>query len=211
MNVPPTPWWTHYTLQQPWPLALGLGVAGLILLWTWLIARSGPRPAGRTFGDHWRLPTAIGLLVAAVGLVIAAREIETSTERLTRLTESFVAAAVVGDAATTSGMLAEEAELQVGRNASTSWGPFWINAQVRLAPNFLQGNTIREIESGLHDRDRGETWFAQTTRVNNGQPIPNEWRFTWVRTPDGEWKLSRLHWEKWNLGDEPSPSLLMGR
>lgn len=196
MDLPPGSPLIHWTLENPWPLAAALGVLAAI---AW---RGRPR---------WGVRRSTRIVAAALGMalltVATALTIETAGERVDRLTRSLVEAAVAGDDAAVGALLADDLVLIVGTDRTGLTRDDLLD-RVPALDDLVVSNALREVDGVGLPGNRAESVFAQTTSLSVGYPTPNAWRCRWRHETDGEWRVYELVWEKWNLNQTPSASLL---
>ncbi|MFG0331283.1 MAG: hypothetical protein ACF8PN_15455 [Phycisphaerales bacterium] len=191
MNVPPTAPLVHFTIENPWPLAIGLALVGFgVYRW------------GLTRGSRTRISGAI-IFLAAVALLPLARFIESSREQLIRVTRSLVDAAVNGDSDQFGAFLSDQVEITFGRDEIPG-GRGELLALMVVIPSVIESNRIREIDAGVGENGIGEVAFAQTTGTRFGRPVPNEWRIRWRRDANNDWRVSELVWEEIYFNETPS-------
>lgn len=199
-EIPPQAWYTHLLLENPWPLAVSLLTAALIVL-----------AIGVTRGQsakRWAVPSAI-CTIAAVAIMALAHTVATPVEQMTNATRILIDSAVAGDADRIRPLLADDFDVSV-ENKSTRWGADGVLARIPSIPQLIRSNHVRNISAAIVEADRiGVSVFDQTTTpAITGQPTPNRWRCIWTRAPDGAWKLAQLRWETWGFGQTPPADVL---
>ncbi len=199
MDMPPQSSLVYYTLESPWPVALLLIAAGLLVL------RVG-------IGRRDRRMSVISMLVVLGGpaLILFAGYFETKSEMLQRRTREFVEVAVHGDRVKAASFLTDDLMVIVGHNG-TRLTKEDILRQIAPITLIIETNRIREVLGVATDRDHGESLILQTTVARAGYPTPNRWRFHWVRDEvDHRWRIRQLIWEEWGIGKIPTEDMLRG-
>jgi len=184
-------------MESPWPLALIFLASGLMML---KIVRH----------RHSRLLkfSAIAIILLAPSIVVTAGLIETTAERLRRLTIEFVDTAMRGDRIGAGAFLTSDLTIVIGEDG-TRWDKQRILNLIEPLPNIILSNRIRHTEAVLTDENKAESVLAQTTTPSSAIPIPNQWRFRWVRdSMDGQWRIRQMIWEEWGMGEVPNARMI---
>jgi len=183
-SEPSSSLFTHYVLENPWPLGGILLAIALII--GWLGAREG-------LGNRVCIALLIGLIGAAV--MVSGTLITTAGEHGKAVTRALVDAAVGEDLVGGLALFSDDATLHIGSPQNPGFGHAEIQARFAdLAANYdIESNRI----SGL----RGETISSNEAQVRLGCittvtsfPYPNSshWMVRVKRMPDGSWKIAKL-------------------
>ncbi len=181
-------------LEQPLPLAFGLGVLGLLLA-AWYLRRAEPKRA--LFG---LIPIGMGVAVFLIGQFVT-----TDRQRVADLTRDFISSIAEPDATTIRNALVEGAELRAHtqrwrkddlvefvRRAEAGGGAYDIPPRV-----VIESYRIRQIRAALDSPTIARTQ-VNVTATANGRPQATWWELDFDRTPDG-WKIRSVTL-KWLAG-----------
>lgn len=177
---------TRYVLENPFPLGLLLLVLGAGL------ARSGLRTGRRP-----RLVAAAMAAAAAAAVVVAGTTIETAGEHARRVVLDAVDAAVQGDVAGVTALLADDAVLSLASPNNPGYPRNAIERRLAgLAGRYrIASNRITSLDAATVSRQRGEVNLACRTELELGfGPVPTSWVVEVDRQPDGSWKIARVTW-----------------
>ena len=197
MELPHGSPWIHYTMESPWPLALIFLASGLIML---KVVRH----------RHSRLLkfSAIAIILLAPSVVVTAGLVETTAERLRRLTVEFVETALRGDRIGAGAFLTSDLTIVIGEDG-TRWNKQKILDLIEPLPNMILSNRIRHTEAVLIDENKAVSILAQTTTPGSAVPISNQWCFRWIHdSVDGQWRIRQMIWEEWGMGQTPSARMI---
>lgn len=184
-ELPPPPPFDRWVLEQPLPLAVACIVAGLAVAWTL-----------RDRGDVRRGVIGGSLLVLfGAGVLAAGFLIETPREHLQKLTSEFVKRVFAADGDWTGAHLSDSLVVASGGEEYRNLGKEQLVASIR---NFAMFRTREWSEksrgSAMDGTEIGRT--ESTLKVTAGyignQMLPSTWEFTWRRSPDDQWQISRL-------------------
>ena len=197
MDLPPGSPWVHYTMESPWPVALLCLALGLILVKYFRYRK--PR---------WLKLIAVAVILTAPVLVVTANFVETTAEQLQRLTTEFVESAVGGNRLEAGMYLTNDLTVVIGEDG-TRWDKKKILDLIEPLPVIILSNRIRRTAAVVIDDNKGESILMQTTTPGSAVPIPNQWRFHWIRdSVDGRWRIRQMIWEEWGMGQVPSPKMI---
>lgn len=181
------PLYQRLLLEQPLPLVFVLLVVGLILLMHGL--RSSAR---RT------VVVGSTLVVLAAGVWILATRVKTARERLVEQTISLVDRARLDRLTRFKEMFIAGAVL-AGPD-DTTWLQFegiFSQLEAALKKHGLGKQVVREIHAGVDENGVGRSIFTVHTTIKmHEQPVRTQWRITWKIAPDGQWKLAKVQWLK---------------
>jgi len=146
--------------------------------------------------------------LAAAGVLVVARVIQTPAERLVGRTLDLVNAAVGGDTASLADLLADDLQVLVA-DQPVRFDREALLAAAALLPRYVQSNSVRETAASVSswDASTAMTSFAQTTTMSS-QPTPNAWIVEWRRDSEGVWQVVRLNWVRINITATPTADLL---
>jgi len=197
MELPAGSPWIHYTMESPWPVALICLALGLFLLKMFLFRQ--PRQLKLI---------AIAIILIAPVLVITAGLVETNAEQLRRLTTEFVETAVKGNRIDAGSYMTNDLTVVIGEDG-TRWNKQKVLDLIGSLPATLLSNHIRRTEAVTMGANEGVSILVQTTTPGSAVPIPNRWRFRWVRGPvDGRWRIHQMMWEEWGIGQVPNAKMI---
>lgn len=200
MDLPPKSPIIHYTLESPWPIALIAFIVGLLIL----------RHAITRGNRRWTM-VSFGVILIGPALVLAAYLVETESEVLARSTAEFIEAAVDGNRERASQFLANDLSVVVGHEG-TRYTKEDVVAMIYPLPLILESNRVRDIGAVAINGRKGESVLLQTTVPHAGYPVPNRWRFEWVRDQfDSRWRIRQMIWEEWANGKVPSTDMIPRR
>ena len=193
MMLDQPPLYHRLLLEQPLALVCGLLAVGLILLMHGL--RSS---AGRT------VIVGASLIVLSAGVWVLAASVTTERERLVEQTIELVERARPEHLNRFQELFIAGAVL-VGPDDST-WLQFeqiFIQLEAALKKHRLRKQIVREIHAGVDANGVGRSIFTvHTTTQTYEQPVRTQWRITWKMAPDGQWKVARVQWLKFQ-GRQP--------
>jgi hypothetical protein len=183
-SEPSSSLFTHYVLENPWPLGGVLLAIALIL--GWLGAREG-------LGNRVRIALLIGIIGAAV--MVSGTLITTAGEHGEAVTRSLVHAAVGEDLVGGLALFSDDATLHVGSSQSPGYGHAEIQARfAELAQRYdIETNRISELNGQTISADESQVRLGCSTTVTSF-PYPNSshWLVRVKRMPDGSWKITKL-------------------
>lgn len=184
-DPPDTSFLVRHVLEQPWPLALLLLVAGAVIGWTAL--RDGRLARLRVAGPV----VASGAAVLLAGLLVT-----TPGEHARAVTRAFVDAVVQEDIVAAGAMLTEDAKLHVGAPTNPGFDADAIVAGlVRLVDRFtIEDNRIAHLDAFTESPDAGVVHMACFTDVGSGFGR-TRWHLRVRRdAADGSWRICNLTW-----------------
>lgn len=183
-DAPSSSLFTHYVLENPWPIGGVLLVIALVLGWIGL--REGLR-------TRVRVALALGCIGAAV--IIAGTLVTTAGEHAKVVTRQLVEAAVSKDVIGGIALFSENATMNAGSPQNPGFDREFIQAQfMRLAERYtIESNSITVLRFATISSDEAEVRLGCMTTVA-AFPYPNtsQWILRVQRMPDGTWKITRL-------------------
>ena len=183
-EAPTSSLFTHYVLENPWPVGGVLVAIALIL--GWLGLREG-------LSNRVRIAWLIGLIGA--GVMLAGTLVTTAGEHGRAITRALVDAAVGEDLVGGLAVFSDDATLHVGSPQSPGRDHAFIQEQfASLAQQFdIESNSITQLRSATISGDEAEVRLACLTTVT-AFPFPNtsQWVVRVRRTADGSWKVVKL-------------------
>ncbi len=175
---------TRWVLENPWPLAVLLTVAGAILGWTALDR-----------GSARRLAVAAGLLACAGAALLCGWLVVTPGEHAVRVTAALVDAAERGDVPAMERLLADQASIHWGSLTA----PGLDRAEIErgfaalAGPQRIVSNAVTRLRGAGAENGDGVTELAcLTTTQGSFGPVPSEWMFRVRRQPDGHWLIEQM-------------------
>jgi hypothetical protein len=201
MDIPISSPVIYFTLINPWMVGILMVVLSLIV--AKLLFHSSYVTGIR------RISVVASLFLVGPTVIILAYMVETPSERLHRLTEEFVDAAISGDQALVDTLLDPDLQIVVGRQTSSLTRDD-LTAKLRTLPMLIPSNTVVKCQAGTVGSTSGISEIAQVSQLSIGAPVPNTWRCLWEQDSDGQWVIVELIWVKWGVNDEV-PSLQMLR
>jgi hypothetical protein len=175
---------SRYVLENPWPLAILLGLIGAGLAWKWL------REGERAYRD-----VAAGCLVAGGVILGLGLAITTSAERAKVVVRAFVTHAESGDIPSMLALLAERCTLHYGAPENPGlpremWEPSIGLLRGRYA---IDSNRITRLDAESDGGDAATVELACVTTVDLAPyPTPNAWWLRVAMQPDGAWRIERI-------------------
>ena len=191
---------THYVLENPYPLGLVLLALGGGLAWT------GMRPERRQ-----RLRAGGALAVIGAAALLIGWLVVTSGEQARRVTLALVDAAVDADVSAARALIAEDATLSFAAVTNPGYPADEINVRVeRLGDKYLiESNHITMLRAYSESADRATVHLACRTTLQVGfGPAVTRWVLRIERQDDGAWKVVHITWM--SIAGRP-PSARMGR
>lgn len=183
-SSPQSSFFTHYVLENPWPVGLALIAIAAIL--TWLGLREGLHSRTRT-----------GLILGVVGAVIitAGTLVTTAGEHAGRITRALVEATVNKDLVGGMALFSDDAVMSAGSPLNPGFDRVFIAERfAALAERHtIESNSITTLRSATISEDEAETRLGCLTTVA-AFPYPNasQWIIRVKRMSDGQWKITRL-------------------
>ncbi len=188
---------TRWLFENPWPLAIALGVAAALLVMRWLSDRRRPI----LLGGCAAAALAVGALLAGSMVTTPGEHAEAVVRRLVEHAERAETDAAVA-------LFAEGAVLNYGRREN----PGTAIEDIRRALSALEGrhriesNRIRRLEAVTLDGKTGEVELScSTTTSSSSGAVPTDW-IVRVRLVDGAWRIDRLTFERLFM-NPPSPGV----
>ena len=157
-------------------------IAGAVLLWR--INNHG------ALKQLWWMPVACVALGGAV--YIYGNAVETTRERLLRLTVEYVDALATGDLATVDAMTADQ--LVIERIMLSTDKDDLLRLLDRPEIRGITSHSVN-LRGGVRDNEnagRTQASVSATHETFGRTSAPGIFEFGWRRTPEGEWKVSRL-------------------
>lgn len=188
-NWPDPPWFEHYVLEDPLPLAIMLGVAAVIVFLA----------GGRMGKRKWQLAALIPLGLAGLA-VLTAVSVETDREKILvesrRLVEAatspFDLTAVEQLTAPTFTMKTPDGKIIVDGRAKL------LEAIKRAERSMtIESNTLTNHMERIDTPGEGAVYlaiFSQTRRKLGQQAAPTRWILRWKKSTDGSWLLTGATW-----------------
>lgn len=189
---------THWVLENPYPLAIAGAAIGVCLLW---MSRFGERAAHQRVG--------LVAILLALAVYVTGALVETAGEEAEVLTEQLVQDAVAGDVDAVLGQFAPNGGLALNSPQNQAFDVDVIADSVRgLADRYsIQSNRITRLRSYTISGDEAVVYFSCSTDAGGGFPYPTSWIAEYERQSDGTLRISRLTWMPTAL-TKPSLSLL---
>lgn len=175
---------SRYVLENPWPLAILLGLIGAGLGWKWL------REGERAYRD-----VAAGCLAAAAIVLGLGLAITTSAERAKVVVRDFVAHAEAGDIDAMLGLLTDGCTLHYGAPENPGlpremWEPSIGLLRGRYA---IDSNRITRLDAESERGGAATVELACVTTVSLAPyPTPNAWWLRVAEQRDGSWRIERI-------------------
>jgi hypothetical protein len=172
----------RYVLENPWPLALLLVVAAILIGWTALVQ-----------GHLKRLPASVILMGLALAIVALGYFIQTSGERARLVTRQFVEAVAAEDVSGATLLLAPDATFAFDSPLNPGYDMRFIKTQLQRARDDfeIESNRITRLEGYVVNEDRGLVHLTCWTEAGYG-PTRSQWVIEVSRQADGSWLISRL-------------------
>ncbi len=175
---------THYVLENPWPVGGVLAVIAAILTWNGL--REG-------LATRLRLGLALGLV--AGGIIAAGILVTTPAEHGLLVARNLVDAAVNRDVVSGVSLFSDDAMMNVGSPQNPGFDRDFIQTQFsRLANGYvIESNSITVLRGATLSSSEAEIRLGCMTTVSSF-PYPNtsQWIMRVRLMPDGSWKITRL-------------------
>ncbi|MDP6601598.1 MAG: hypothetical protein QGH76_04810 [Phycisphaerales bacterium] len=169
----------RFIFEHPWPVAVALAAAAIILGWSGL--REGL--SRRLYAGG----IAAALAAAALALGLA---IDTPSEHARRVTSRFIASAVAGDIPSATRELAPSAVILDDWEGRSSTDRDEIQSRLQhLHRQYEIGaNTVMRLEPMERPQDV-LVELSLLTRVGGIGTVPSRWRLTIAEDAGGEWKI----------------------
>ncbi|MFA9477024.1 DUF4440 domain-containing protein [Phycisphaerales bacterium AB-hyl4] len=199
VDIAPPPLWEHLLLERPWPLVVALLVGAILIRY---VARQRRQPVM----GH----VALGLAIAAGGVLALAWTVTTDRQLLERHTRQLVAATESpGDFSVIDRLLAPDAVL-TGPDGDVWMNLSAIRNQLEQAIDryTIDDQIIRDIGAEVTGDNRARSAFDLRTYsgAQAGLPTRSTWTLHWRRGDDGEWRITRVQWDSF-MDRPPSRSL----
>lgn len=181
-DPPSTGLLTRYVLENPWPLALVLLIIALAVGYSALVQ-----------GHLKRLPGALILMAASIGITLAGLLVHTSGEQAKRITRLFVDAVAASDTTLTLGLLAPDATLSFDSPRNPGYDLTFIKSRLsRLNNDYtIDSNRITHLEGYVETSEQGVAFLTCWTEAGFG-PVRSQWVIRVSQQTDGSWLISRL-------------------
>ena len=192
-HLPESSVFTRYLLENPWPIIIVLGLAGLV------IGGSGLRD-----GVLSRLRTAAVLFVLAGAAYATDRFVVTSGEEAAQTVRELVDAVAAVDMVAVDAMLDPECALHRGSptNPGTSLAPLLRRYERFAGGSPIESHSITSLKYASASEDVGEVQFAVSVSTDSGGGF-TAWHVR-VRRSGTQWLVTDLTWLKWNGQDPPN-------
>ena len=177
---------THYVLENPWPLGVLLLAIAAGLAWTGLQAV-----------DRRRLLAAAAVAVVGAAVMVAGKAIVTPGEHARGVVMEAVDAAVAADITTLAAAFADDSALSLGSPNNPGFSKDAIIRRLEgLAGRYrIKSSRVTKLDATTVTPDRGVVNFACVTEPTLGfGPVPTSWIIQVDRQPDGTWKFSHVTW-----------------
>ncbi len=193
-DPPPVSTIQHYLFESPWLGAIGLGAAGVIILWLGL-------------RDGRRNPVLAGLVAAAVAIlwITVAVMVETAGERSASALREFMGFLEAGDTASAQSMVDPQATLQVGGPTAPRLDVQAIlDGLDRLGRYSIESISITDLDAYTVGPGEGRADFAAFVKTDFafGKATAS---VTFRRDAQGLWEIVNIVWV--SLNDEPPPTV----
>lgn len=196
--MPAAPWSQPPPLPEPplleaWLFERPVTAAGALLgagVVCFLVLRARGKSKGAVIGGGALI--ALAAAVALIGSVV-----ETSRERVARLSAQVIARFQAADQAGLGVLLADDLVLDLGGGGVSAAGDSSDKALVLEAARAMQGQAVidtsrvREPVAADGPRAARSQVFVRTGGGGFG-PSLSWWMFSWRREPDGEWRVSLI-------------------
>lgn len=181
-DPPATGLLTRYVLENPWPLTLALVIAAVAVGYSALVQ-----------GHLKRLPAALLLMAASIGISLSGLLIHTSGEQAERVTRQFVDAVAEGDTTLALGLLTPDATLAFDSPRNPGYDLTFIKSRLtKLTGEYtIDSNRITRLEGYVETSDRGLAFLTCWTEAGYG-PVRSQWVIRVSEQTDGSWLISRL-------------------
>jgi hypothetical protein len=188
---------TRFVLENPWPLAMPLTIAGAVVVWRTL-----------TGGRSRALGVGLGLIGVAIALCVVAWMVQTSGERAKSLARQFVAAVEAEDVNGAITLLTSDATLAYDSPLNPGHDLGVISTRLQgLANEFvIASNSITRLDGFSESAERGVCHLSCVTQVENAMgfgPVRSRWVLWATPQGDGTWRISRITAVSFN-GEEAS-------
>ncbi len=175
---------TRYLLENPWPLALALAAAAVVLF-----------KLAQDRDDRRLLGASAGCLLGGALVWLVATLVTTAGEHGRRIVTEFVAAAVAGDGTAMRARLAPDASLHLGGLTAPGLDRSELDRALSVLEDRhrVESNTVTRMRAAGVGGDAAvvELGCITTTRSSLG-PVPSSWSLRVERQPDGAWLIRRI-------------------
>ncbi len=188
-SLPDPPPLVHYTVENPWPLVIGLAILSVVLFWLFITGRAGNRP--------WIIWTARVLVPVCVLLAVIAPYVKTERELLSERTDELVKRAAAADTGELSQMLAPEVSLRLlgGENRYSRERIMDLVRQYPGGKAPVNWHKIDRHQATMDGKDLARTQVHVRVKSKEATmfdfPVGSWWRIDWRRS-NGEWKVAGL-------------------
>ena len=197
-EVPPTAWYLHYLLEQPWPVVIVLLAVAAVL-----------RVVGRRGGDVRLVRGSFVAALLGVAVLATAYLLQTDREQVVQRSLQLVEAAERGDTTQLQHLLATRVTL-LGPGGDPWLTGDAVHQRIEAGAHYAGGGDHRvyDTRAGVAG-DVGVSVIRVRSRWERQGPglARTAWRLEWERR-DGRWQLTRLYWLDLE-GREPALGYLM--
>ncbi len=184
--LPEPPWWQHYLLEFPWPLA-GFLLA-VAFIGAWLLFQRGK--------TLFAAALALTGVCLSSGLTILSLLIETPREQITWSSRKVVEFTARAESGTLESFLTEKASLRVlGSGTRLDRAQILARVKADMGGRYaLRGRAagISRVQASIDGPGVGRTQFRlQATHDASGIPVGMWWRFQWRMERDA-WRVHAL-------------------
>lgn len=188
---------TRYVLENPYPVAIGVGLIAVWFLWKGL--REGHSKSQR-----------IGLsgISVAILVFIIASLVTTSGEHAKALTRSLIKATVEADAVMVMSHFASNATMSYVSPNNPGLSIDFVEKQaIRLESQFtVESNRINSLKGYTLTKDSAIVHLSCSTTIAGGYgATPTRWVLRIERQDDNSWKIVRFTWI--SIYNQPPPKL----
>lgn len=197
-NWPDEALWQRLLLENPWPLAIAMFAAAILLILL----------GGRS-GNVRQQKLSIAPLAIGVSIIVAAHFVETTGEQVRRRTHAMVEAAIQmasinppADASALANLLADDAVMHILGEPTNIGKPAMltmVNAAVRLYR--VTGFNVQDLQSHVETADTAYSYLHVLTHGDTtfgSRPLLSSWVFTWRKEQDGVWRAVVVNWQTYN-------------
>jgi len=184
-DLPAPPAWERWILEQPIPAAVALTAVGVVLFF--ILGQRGQVRQG--------VMAAVGGVVLGLGVLAIGMFVTTTREHLRAQTEEWLTHVFAADAENAAPTLSEQlTAASAGRILEGFNKPMMVSI-ISGFDGFRVKEWDKKFRGAVIDGDgigRTQVTLRVVGGFTNSGMMPSTWEFTWRRSGDGTWHITRL-------------------
>lgn len=184
---------THYVLENPWPLGIGLILLALIIAW-FALQRGNKSGLGVA-----AIAGVIGIIVLALGAAVT-----TAGEHGERVTKELVDAVVANDLPGAFALFDDDASFAFSSPSNPGLDIDYIKGMIDRTDRYtIKSNTIRLLEGFTESSDAATVHLGCLTETDIGY-TPSTWILLVERNEYDNWRITKVTWM--TINNSPPPA-----